>query len=263
MTARERDQHEGEQRDLLAAVLGAGRGRDDGRQGTPARGAAVVASAVRGGVIRGPPDRAAATYASVTYGRVAGYGSRRNPGGPDSLGTADPRWCNGSTQPFGGSESRFESWPGSSCTPSVRGARPDEPAPYDCRGRPRRRRGHADEVARDAQGAARSLRPQPARPRPAARPTPLGADAHLVVVGHGRDQVTAHLDDVAPYAIAVVPGAAERHRPRGTARARGRSAMPTTAPWSSLPGDAPLLTDRDPRPRWSPSTPRPARRRPC
>jgi bifunctional UDP-N-acetylglucosamine pyrophosphorylase/glucosamine-1-phosphate N-acetyltransferase len=70
---------------------------------------------------------------------------------------------------------------------------------------------------------------------------PLGAERTVVVVGHRRDEVTAHLAGIAPEAVTAVQ--AERH---GTGHAV-RLALDAIEPGSVatvvvVPGDAPLLT---------------------
>ena len=68
----ERDQHEGEQRDLFTPVLGRGGRRHDGGQEDPCGGRPWSLLPYGVGSCRDPPHRAASTYASVTYGLVAG-----------------------------------------------------------------------------------------------------------------------------------------------------------------------------------------------
>ena len=102
---------------------------------------------------------------------------------------------------------------------------PREPRPPGRRRRPRRRRGHPDEVG-DPEGPAPDRRPHPASPTRSPRRPPCEPDHLVVVVGHGRDQVTSHLAEVAPNATAVVQdqqrgtGHAVAVRARGAARAR-------------------------------------------
>jgi bifunctional UDP-N-acetylglucosamine pyrophosphorylase/glucosamine-1-phosphate N-acetyltransferase len=69
---------------------------------------------------------------------------------------------------------------------------------------------------------------------------PLGAERTVVVVGHRRDEVEAHLRDIAPDAIAVVQ--AEQNG-TGHAVRLALEALPADAagPVVVLPGDAPLL----------------------
>ncbi|MEP7022114.1 MAG: bifunctional UDP-N-acetylglucosamine diphosphorylase/glucosamine-1-phosphate N-acetyltransferase GlmU [Pseudonocardiales bacterium] len=70
---------------------------------------------------------------------------------------------------------------------------------------------------------------------------PLSATHTLVVVGHSRDEVTAHLGDIAPQARAVV-----QEQQHGTGHAVGVAlqAIPAdvTGTVVVLPGDSPLLT---------------------
>ena len=70
---------------------------------------------------------------------------------------------------------------------------------------------------------------------------PLEAEHTVVVVGHRREEVTAHLAEVAPAAVAVVQD--EQHG-TGHAVRVGLSAVPSDAVGTVLvvPGDAPLLT---------------------
>jgi bifunctional UDP-N-acetylglucosamine pyrophosphorylase/glucosamine-1-phosphate N-acetyltransferase len=70
---------------------------------------------------------------------------------------------------------------------------------------------------------------------------PLGAAHTVVVVGHRRDEVAAHLAEIAPDAVAVVQD--EQHG-TGHAVRVGLSAVPADANGTVLvlPGDAPLLT---------------------
>jgi bifunctional UDP-N-acetylglucosamine pyrophosphorylase / glucosamine-1-phosphate N-acetyltransferase len=70
---------------------------------------------------------------------------------------------------------------------------------------------------------------------------PLGAAETVVVVGHRRDQVTAHLNEIAPTARPVVQ--AEQHG-TGHAVRLALEALPARAADTVLvvPGDAPLLT---------------------
>ena len=70
---------------------------------------------------------------------------------------------------------------------------------------------------------------------------PLDAEHTVIVVGHRRDEVTAHLADIAPSAVAVVQD--EQHG-TGHAVRVGLSAVPPDAVGTVLvvPGDAPLLT---------------------
>jgi bifunctional UDP-N-acetylglucosamine pyrophosphorylase/glucosamine-1-phosphate N-acetyltransferase len=72
---------------------------------------------------------------------------------------------------------------------------------------------------------------------------PLGAERTVVVVGHRRDEVEAHLRDIAPDAIAVVQ--AEQNG-TGHAVRLALEALPAEAagPVVVLPGDAPLLPAR-------------------
>ena len=72
----------------------------------------------------------------------------------------------------------------------------------------------------------------------------------VVVVGHGREQVTAHLAEVAPDATPVVQ--AEQHG-TGHAVRIALDAVPatSTAPCVVVPGDAPLLTPQTLRRAWS------------
>jgi bifunctional UDP-N-acetylglucosamine pyrophosphorylase/glucosamine-1-phosphate N-acetyltransferase len=69
----------------------------------------------------------------------------------------------------------------------------------------------------------------------------LGAEHTLVVVGHGREAVTAHLGEIAPHALAVV-----QHEQHGTGHAVrvALETLPADAQGTVLvlPGDAPLLT---------------------
>ena len=68
---------------------------------------------------------------------------------------------------------------------------------------------------------------------------PLGADTTLVVVGAGRDAVTAHLADIAP---AVVPVVQAEQRGTGHAARVALDAVPgVEGTVLVLPGDAPLL----------------------
>ena len=68
---------------------------------------------------------------------------------------------------------------------------------------------------------------------------PLGAARTAVVVGSGREQVTAHLDAVAPAALAVVQ---EEQRGSGHAAAVALDALTDVAgPVLIVNGDAPLL----------------------
>jgi bifunctional UDP-N-acetylglucosamine pyrophosphorylase/glucosamine-1-phosphate N-acetyltransferase len=71
---------------------------------------------------------------------------------------------------------------------------------------------------------------------------PLGAGRTVVVVGHRREEVTAHLDEVAPEAVPVVQ--AEQHG-TGHAVRLALEAVPADAAGTVVvvPGDAPLLTD--------------------
>lgn len=72
---------------------------------------------------------------------------------------------------------------------------------------------------------------------------PLGAERTVVVVGHRRDEVVAHLHDVAPQALPVV-----QDQQNGTGHAV-RLALDAAVPADAagtvvvVPGDAPLLTD--------------------
>jgi bifunctional UDP-N-acetylglucosamine pyrophosphorylase/glucosamine-1-phosphate N-acetyltransferase len=70
---------------------------------------------------------------------------------------------------------------------------------------------------------------------------PLGAEATLVVVGHARDSVTAHLAEIAPEAEPVVQ---EHQRGTGHAVRLALEALPADAGGTVLvlPGDTPLLT---------------------
>lgn len=69
---------------------------------------------------------------------------------------------------------------------------------------------------------------------------PLGAERTLVVVGHAREAVTAHLAEVAPRARAVVQ---EQQHGTGHAVAIALAAVPADAPGTIVvvPGDAPML----------------------
>ena len=71
---------------------------------------------------------------------------------------------------------------------------------------------------------------------------PLAADATVVVVGHRRDEVTAHLRTVAPDAVPVVQ---TEQRGTGHAVRQALDAVPVDATGTVVvvPGDAPLLTD--------------------
>ena len=71
---------------------------------------------------------------------------------------------------------------------------------------------------------------------------PLRAGVTVVVVGHRRDEVTAHLDDVAPDAVPVVQA---EQRGTGHAVRQALKAIPADAVGTVVvvPGDAPLLTD--------------------
>ena len=82
------------------------------------------------------------------------------------------------------------------------------------------------------------------RSRPSAR---LEPEHLVVVVGHGREQVTAHLAEIAPDAADRRAGAAERHRSRGARRARrarrGRRHARRRRPGArASPATRPLLT---------------------
>src|SRR5579875_2605333 len=70
---------------------------------------------------------------------------------------------------------------------------------------------------------------------------PLQAQHTVVVVGSRRDEVTAHLAEIAPHAVAAVQD--EQHG-TGHAVRIGLSALPSNATGTVLvvPGDAPLLT---------------------
>ena len=70
---------------------------------------------------------------------------------------------------------------------------------------------------------------------------PLAARHTLVVVGNRREQVTAHLRDVAPEAVPVVQ---DEQRGTGHAVRLALAALPADAPGTVvvLPGDTPLLT---------------------
>jgi bifunctional UDP-N-acetylglucosamine pyrophosphorylase/glucosamine-1-phosphate N-acetyltransferase len=70
---------------------------------------------------------------------------------------------------------------------------------------------------------------------------PLGARHTVVVVGHRRDEVTAHLGEIAPAAVAVVQ---DEQRGTGHAVRLALEAVPEDADGTIvvLPGDAPLLT---------------------
>jgi bifunctional UDP-N-acetylglucosamine pyrophosphorylase/glucosamine-1-phosphate N-acetyltransferase len=70
---------------------------------------------------------------------------------------------------------------------------------------------------------------------------PLDAAHTVVVVGHSRDQVTAHLAEIAPQARAVVQ---EQQHGTGHAVRVGLDAIPAQATGTVLvlPGDSPLLT---------------------
>ena len=88
--------------------------------------------------------------------------------------------------------------------------------------RPRRGRGQADEVGA-AEDAASAAGPDPARSRPRRDVEPCGRRPSVVVVGHGADQMTGHLADVAPDATTVLQDAAAGHRARRPGRpGRGR-----------------------------------------
>ena len=69
---------------------------------------------------------------------------------------------------------------------------------------------------------------------------PLGAQHTIVVVGHGRDEVTAHLGEAAPAAVAVVQ---ERQDGTGSATRIALESVPPDADGVVLvvPGDTPLL----------------------
>ena len=69
---------------------------------------------------------------------------------------------------------------------------------------------------------------------------PLGAARTIVVVGHQRDEVTAHLADIAPDARAVVQ---EQQHGTGHAVRIAMDAVPADVPGTVVvvPGDAPLL----------------------
>jgi bifunctional UDP-N-acetylglucosamine pyrophosphorylase/glucosamine-1-phosphate N-acetyltransferase len=71
--------------------------------------------------------------------------------------------------------------------------------------------------------------------------TPLGAQQTLVVVGHRRDEVRAHLEAIAPAAAAVVQ---EQQNGTGHAVRLALEALPDNAQGTVLvlPGDTPLLT---------------------
>ncbi len=71
---------------------------------------------------------------------------------------------------------------------------------------------------------------------------PLGATHTVVVVGHRREQVTAHLAEIAPEARAVVQ--AEQHGTGHAVRlALGAVPESGSGPVVVLPGDTPLLTE--------------------
>src|SRR6185295_16491942 len=68
---------------------------------------------------------------------------------------------------------------------------------------------------------------------------PLGADTTLVVVGAGRDAVSAHLADIAPHAVPVVQ--AEQRGTGHAARVALEAAPDVDGTVLVLPGDTPLL----------------------
>jgi len=68
---------------------------------------------------------------------------------------------------------------------------------------------------------------------------PLGADTTLVVVGAGRDAVSAHLADIAPHAVPVVQ--AEQRGTGHAARVALEAAPEVDGTVLVLPGDTPLL----------------------
>lgn len=89
---------------------------------------------------------------------------------------------------------------------------------------------------------------------------PLAPDHTLVVVGHGADQVTGHLAEVAPDANAVLQA---EQRGTGHAVRIALDAAPDRAGTVIvINGDAPC-SGRRPWPRWSRRTRRPVPRPPC
>src|SRR4051794_37214237 len=188
-------------------------------------------------------------YASVTYVHV-GASHCRPPAANSRSVPGDPlswRWplgdgVIGSPQAFGALQSRFESesptqQPREGCSPAV----PENPAAAPvavvvlAAGEGTRMKSRA--LPKVLHGfAGRSL-----LGHVLAAGAPLGATQTLVVVGHRRDEVTAHLDEVAPDAVPVVQ--AEQNG-TGHAVRLALEAVPADAAGVVVvvPGDAPLLT---------------------
>lgn len=144
----------------------------------------------------------------------------------------------GSPQAFGALQSRFESESPSHSTRSSKGwLVPDSPLAIIVLAAGEGTRMKSAELPKVLHGfAGRSL-----LGHVLAATAPLAADRTVVVVGHRRDEVTAHLRDIAPDAVAVVQ--AEQN---GTGHAV-RLALAALDPDATgtvvvVPGDAPLLT---------------------